>query len=502
MDVTAGGLVHGEFGELAVTLTNGVYSYLYTLRDNTSGNGTHEDFSVTLTDDDGDTATATLTINIVDDEPDANADVDAVNEDGPTVATGNILTAVDALAGDENTTDGVADVTGADDATITAFSGAGGAGTLGVALDGAHGSLLLNASGGYTYTLDNGSAAVQALGAGETLTDTFSYTITDGDDDNSTTTLTITITGTNDAPVAVSDTNWTAEEAGPISGNVLVDTRAQSARPTKRSRGDVADSDVDGDDLSVTLDENPVGSYGTLTAFNTATGAYTYQVDNTQSGGPGAGRRRDGDRDLQLYRRRRPRRHRHRDPDHHHLRHQRRAGGGRRHQLDGRRGGPISGNVLVTAAHNGAPDDLPRGDVADSDVDGDDLDVTLDGAPVGSFGTLTAFNTATGAYTYQVDNANPAVQALGVGETVTETYNYTVDDGHGGTDTATLTITIFGTNDAPVAVDDTNWTTEEAGPISGNVLVDTPAQRRAGRSGPRRRRRQRCRWRRSRCVAR
>ena len=34
-------------------------------------------------------------------------------------------------------------------------------------------------TGAYTYTVDNSSAAVQALGVGESITKTFTYTVTD-----------------------------------------------------------------------------------------------------------------------------------------------------------------------------------------------------------------------------------------------------------------------------------------------------------------------------------
>ena len=39
---------------------------------------------------------------------------------------------------------------------------------------------------------------------------------------------------------------------------------------------------------------------------------------------------------------------------------------------------------------------------------------------------------------------------------VTESFNYTVSDGSGGTDIAVITITIMGVNDTPVADDETN----------------------------------------------
>ena len=43
---------------------------------------------------------------------------------------------------------------------------------------------------------------------------------------------------------------------------------------------------------------------------------------------------------------------------------------------------------------------------------------------------------------------------LNVGETATDTFNYTISDGKGGTSTASITVTITGANDGPVAVAD------------------------------------------------
>lgn len=62
---------------------------------------------------------------------------------------------------------------------------------------------------------------------------------------------------------------------------------------------------------------------------------------------------------------------------------------------------------------------------------------------------LTAgFTADTDSWDYTVANAD--VQFLGAGETVVFSYDITVDDGKGGTDTETVTITINGENDAPV----------------------------------------------------
>ena len=61
---------------------------------------------------------------------------------------------------------------------------------------------------------------------------------------------------------------------------------------------------------------------------------------------------------------------------------------------------------------------------------------------------------------------------LGVGETAIETFTYTVSDGHGGTDIATVTVTVTGTNDGPVAQDDTGSVSENGSGIVIDVLAN------------------------------
>ena len=94
-----------------------------------------------------------------------------------------------------------------DTKTVTAVSFGATAGTLGTALAGAHGSLVLNASGAFTYTVNETDAAVQALRLStNTLTDVFNYTMRDTAGATSSTTLTVTIHGANDAPVLAAQT--------------------------------------------------------------------------------------------------------------------------------------------------------------------------------------------------------------------------------------------------------------------------------------------------------
>src|SRR5204862_3901185 len=69
-----------------------------------------------------------------------------------------------------------------------------------------------------------------------------------------------------------------------------------------------------------------------------------------------------------------------------------------------------------------------------------------------------------------------AVDALNVGDTLTDSFTYQVSDGAGGFSTETLTVTIHGTDDAPVAVADSG-SANEAGitagsDATGNVLAN------------------------------
>ncbi|UZW55458.1 Ig-like domain-containing protein [Sphingobium sp. JS3065] len=184
-------------GILTVTgIGNGSIDYSYTLTTNTNGDDVTDSFQVTVTDVDGDTATDTLTITIVDDVPTATNDADSVREDGPLVADGNVITG--SGGADANATDGIADVQGADGAQVTGIAFGAAAGIVGAPIAGLYGSLVIQAGGGYAYTLNNENGVVQGLDKNQTLTETFTYTLTDGDGDNASATITITIQGSDD----------------------------------------------------------------------------------------------------------------------------------------------------------------------------------------------------------------------------------------------------------------------------------------------------------------
>src|SRR4029079_19252926 len=79
------------------------------------------------------------------------------------------------------------------------------------------------------------------------------------------------------------------------------------------------------------------------------------------------------------------------------------------------------------------------------------------------FGTYTL--TAEGAWTYTLDNDNPAVQARNVGQTLTDTFAaFTVD----GTEQL-VTITIDGRNDTAVISGVANGSVTEAGGVANGT---------------------------------
>src|SRR4029079_19040340 len=88
---------------------------------------------------------------------------------------------------------------------------------LSYSLNGSVAGLTLNGDGSYSF--DAGNAAYQHLAAGAQQAVVANYTVTDEHNATSTSTLTITLTGTNDAPLAVADTNSGLEDAT-ITGTV------------------------------------------------------------------------------------------------------------------------------------------------------------------------------------------------------------------------------------------------------------------------------------------
>jgi VCBS repeat-containing protein len=118
---------------------------------------------------------STLTVDVtgLNSNPVANPDTAAVTEDETLVATGNVLT---------NDTDPLGRTL-----TVAAVNGT----TVSTTIVGAYGTLVIQANGQYTYTLADSQANVRALTNGEVTPDVFNYTVSDGNTYTQTTTQTV-----------------------------------------------------------------------------------------------------------------------------------------------------------------------------------------------------------------------------------------------------------------------------------------------------------------------
>lgn len=445
----AGQVIVGAHGILTVTGYNaqsGVASYTYQLTSATTDApvGSETDvFTLTASDGTVTSAPAAITIEIVDDVPDAVNDAHTVANATP--VSGNVL------ANDvhPNGQPGA-------DAPIAFLGWATTVGT--------YGTFVANADGTYSYVLDTTNPAVRALDSGETLTETFGYAIKDADGDVDTAALTITIAGSDEAPtVAVNTGNPTnvndvVFEAGLANGS-------NAAGNGELAFGTLTLADADGlDDLvSVTVNNETVaidnlvghvfeGAFGTLTitAYNAATGvaSYTYRLTTASTDSEGVtekdqftlstsdGTLSSGSVTITVE-----------------IADDIPNAVNDAHVIPEDADAPVVGNVLANDVHpNGQPG-------ADAPVQF----VGWNGSTTAHFGTFVA--NEDGSYSYVPDISNPLVRSLDVGETLTETFAYTISDADGDTDTATLTITISGGNDAPSVTVDTG------NPLGGNDAV-------------------------------
>ncbi|MEL7463963.1 MAG: Ig-like domain-containing protein [Pseudomonadota bacterium] len=397
--------------------------------------GATETVTVVYTIDDGnggaDTATLTITIEGVNEGPVAVDD--AATTDEATPVSGNIL------ANDSDPND--------DPLTVTevSFGQVGTATSVNTDSGNFSGQLLVLATGFYSFVPDAGLAALP-VGATETVT--VDYTIDDGNGGTDIATLTITIEGVNEGPVAVDDAA-TTDEATAVSGTVLDN-----------------DSDPNGDALTVSdVDFGAVGEAATVsTDSGNFEGSLTLNADGTYTFVPGAGlvALPVGATETVTV----------------------------EYTIDDGNGGTDTATLTITieGVNEGpiAVDDAAvtdeetaiTGDLFtnDSDPNGDDLTVTA--VTFGDVGATTTVSTDSGNFSGQLTvNANGAfsfapdanLDALPIGAVETVTFDYTIDDGNGGTDTASVTITINGLNEAPDAADDEN-STDEATPVAGNLL--------------------------------
>ncbi|MGE3320417.1 MAG: Ig-like domain-containing protein [Candidatus Berkiella sp.] len=456
--ITGGATVFG-FNMLTVTTAEGnslvvdqlTGDYTFTLAypvQNVNNQPSDQIFTYEFTDGDGSVATGKLTLSIADDIPIATDKTNTANEtalfvNGTETATGNLLT--------DNNGAGIS-LLGADGGVISAVNGATDAND--GLVDGiihattTYGDIVvyttkqgIHLAGEYQYTLDSGKTSLENDNL-LNIVDKISYVLTDNDGSQDSADLSVSIT-LNQAPTAVDDVGTTDEDAVLnvlTASGVLVNDTDPNNNDTKivsAVNGVGANVGVQialpstallqmNDDGSYSYDPN--GAFNTLAQGAQTTDSFTYTMQDAEGLTSTA--------TVTI-------------------------------TINGVNTAPVAVddtnstnadtviNVnTVVDAHNLLINDTD--DVGDthfiSEVEGVAANVGVQFAlPSGALLTVNA----DGTYVY---DPNGAFNTLALGSSTTDTFTYTLEDAGGLTSNATVTITINGVNDAPIANDDTNTT--------------------------------------------
>ncbi|MEL6815322.1 MAG: Ig-like domain-containing protein, partial [Cyanobacteria bacterium J06598_3] len=356
------------------------------------------------------TQTADITIEGINDDPEVAAPITAAGNEE------NAPFVVDLLTGATDTEGQDLSV-----ASLSLSSGNGGG---------------ITDNGDGTLSVD--PSAYSDLGTGESEVVEYAYTVTDTQGGTVSQTATVTITGTNNQPVAVN-----------ISVNATEDS------PAVTTAFDANDADlVDDGNLTFSILDQPVEGTVFLdpaddtqfifdpgTSFQDLAEGETRDVSFTYTAADGQG-------------------------------------------LSNSVSEPATVTITVTGVNDDpeASDDggtefttdeattFTTGNVLtnDTDIDGDTLSVLSIDA-TSTQGLVT--DNGDGTFSY---SPNGQFDALTTGDSVTDSFTYTVDDGNGGTDTATVSITINGENNNPVVTGPvTSTTDEESGSFSLDLLSGT-----------------------------
>ena len=342
------------------------------------------DFDITLTSADTSAGTVDTTVIRVDVEGVQDAAVITGDSTGAVTEDDTIL----AVTGSLNVTD-----VDSGESNFTATTVTGG-----------YGSLTIDASGSWSYSANNSESAIQSLGTGDTLTETITVASADG----TTQDIVITINGINDAAVI----------SGTSTGTMTEDDSAT----TLTTSGLLNITDTDSGEAR--FDAATVsGTYGSLTID--VSGSWTYSADNTETAIQALGSGDTLTETIQI-------------------------------TADD---GSIQGIVITISGINDVAviGGASTGTITEDDsaatlsvtgslsiTDTDSGEASFDVATVsGTYGSLSI--DASGSWTYSADNTDTAIQALGSGDTLTETLQVTAEDGT----TQDIVITINGANDAP-----------------------------------------------------
>ena len=249
--------------------------------------------------------------------------------------------------------------------------------------------------------------------------DSFTYSATDGyaGSNPSSATVHITVNPVNDAPVAVSDTVSTPEDTVlELEAAALVEN----------------DTDIEGDTISLTAVQNTAGTNG-FVSYNSGTGVVTYTPSLNYHGAANF-----------------------------------------TYTISDGNGGTATGTVNITVS---SVNDVPEAADDNVTVSEDDVGVSLtvlanDSDVDGDALTITDVTQPARGEVRIADGGGELSYTPVLNDHGDVSCTYTISDGNGGTDTATVTITIDAVNDAPVAVDDAATMAEDDAQTSIDVLVN------------------------------
>jgi VCBS repeat-containing protein len=345
----------------------------------------------------------------------ANVTVIGVN-DGPQAAADSLSVAKNSLPVLINVLANDSDADAGDTKTVTALDTTTGAtkGSVAIAAGG----------GGIVYTVGN---AFDSLAQGVTATDTFRYTMTDGFGATSDAQVTVTITGVNSAPVAAADVGATLENGAPVVIDVLAN-----------------DSDVDlGDGKTVVAVDN-AGAKGVASIAAGGSGV-VYTIGSAFQS------LRGGETATDTF----------------------------SYTMADNAGSRSSAQVSVTVT--GVNDALVAiADAAAAPEDGGALtlnvlanDTDADAGDTRSFVSITTTGLRGSAV---IDGSNivytPNHQSLRAGQSAIETVSYRAVDGAGAQSAATVSVTVIGANDAPLAVANVVTLSEDTAAQTIQVLAN------------------------------
>ncbi|WP_200936035.1 beta strand repeat-containing protein, partial [Variovorax sp. Root411] len=397
---TLGGVLTAGVSDAATGAGDGTVSWNYSVANAATqylaqGQTATETFTVTINDGHGGTVNQQITVTVTgtNDVPVIGGVASgAVTEDAstPNLSTGGALTIADVDQGQSNF------------APQASTAGSHG-----------YGSFALAANGSWTYTANNGQTAIQQLGAGQSITDSFTAVSSDG---TASQVVTVTITGTNDVPVI----------GGVASGAVTED----ASMPNLSTSGALTIVDVDQGQSNFAPQASTAGSHGYGSFALAANGNWTYAADNSQAAIQQLGAGQSISESFTAV-----------------------SSDGTANQvvtvtITGTNDVPVIGGVASGAMNEDAstPNLSTGGALTIADVDAGQSSFTAQAGTAGSSGYGSFTLAANGNWSYTADNSQAAIQQLGVGQSISDSFTAVSSD---GTASQVVTVTITGTNDVP-----------------------------------------------------